>query len=103
MLTPAGVRPANLWGEYCQVAADNARVAPRVAVRSSAVDEDGPPAWLAGQHQTFLNVVGVDAVAQAFCTLLGLGALRGCASLSPLVGVAARPTDGSTNLAACTG
>ncbi|MGH8907115.1 MAG: PEP/pyruvate-binding domain-containing protein [Egibacteraceae bacterium] len=35
---------------------------PRVAVRSSAVDEDGPTASFAGQHQTLLNVEGPQAV-----------------------------------------
>jgi len=43
---------------------------PRVAVRSSAVDEDSPDASFAGQHDTFLNVAGaeglLDAVAKAW-------------------------------------
>lgn len=39
--------------------------APRVAVRSSAVDEDGTTASFAGQYDTFLNLVGVGAVAKA--------------------------------------
>jgi phosphoenolpyruvate synthase/pyruvate phosphate dikinase len=38
---------------------------PRVAVRSSAIDEDGPLASFAGQHDTFLNVTGIDAVIDA--------------------------------------
>ncbi len=38
---------------------------PAVAVRSSAVDEDGSDNAVAGQHDTFLNVVGSDAVARA--------------------------------------
>jgi pyruvate,water dikinase len=36
-----------------------------VAVRSSAVDEDGAHASFAGQHETYLNVVGADAVVEA--------------------------------------
>lgn len=35
---------------------------PPVAVRSSAIDEDGPTASFAGQHETILDVVGLDAV-----------------------------------------
>jgi phosphoenolpyruvate synthase/pyruvate phosphate dikinase len=37
---------------------------PSVAVRSSAVDEDGTSLSFAGQHETYLNIVGVDAVAE---------------------------------------
>ena len=36
-----------------------------VAVRSSAVDEDGTAASFAGQHETFLNIVGADSIMQA--------------------------------------
>ena len=36
-----------------------------VAVRSSAVDEDGAVASFAGQHETYLNIVGADAILQA--------------------------------------
>ncbi len=38
---------------------------PQVAVRSSARDEDSGRASFAGQHATYLNVVGAEAVAQA--------------------------------------
>lgn len=37
----------------------------RVAVRSSAIDEDGDAHSFAGQHETFLNVEGIDAIAEA--------------------------------------
>jgi pyruvate,water dikinase len=36
-----------------------------VAVRSSALDEDSQNASFAGQHQTFLNIRGIDALSQA--------------------------------------
>lgn len=38
---------------------------PPVAVRSSALDEDGPAASFAGQHETVLGVIGADAVLEA--------------------------------------
>ncbi len=38
---------------------------PNVAVRSSAVDEDGHGASFAGQYDTYLNMVGEDAVIAA--------------------------------------
>jgi pyruvate,water dikinase len=38
---------------------------PSVAVRSSAADEDGATASFAGQHDTYLNIAGVDAVVDA--------------------------------------
>ncbi|HEX5506475.1 MAG TPA: PEP/pyruvate-binding domain-containing protein, partial [Thermomicrobiales bacterium] len=38
---------------------------PAVAVRSSGLDEDGAAASFAGQHETYLNVQGIAAVAAA--------------------------------------
>lgn len=38
---------------------------PAVAVRSSALDEDGSDASFAGQHDTYLNIRGIDAVVDA--------------------------------------
>ena len=43
-----------------------------VAVRSSATAEDLPGASFAGQQDTYLNVVGVDAVLDARAPLLGV-------------------------------
>lgn len=36
-----------------------------VAVRSSAAEEDGAGASFAGQHETYLNIVGVETIVQA--------------------------------------
>lgn len=38
---------------------------PSVAVRSSAIDEDSATASFAGQHETYLNVVGAEEIAKA--------------------------------------
>ena len=58
------------------------------AVRSSAVDEDGATASFAGQHETYLNIVGADAIIQAvtrcwesarsLSTLWTIAASKGC-------------------------
>lgn len=66
--SPASMPPA-LYGElkaaYHRLESICGAEAPGVAVRSSALDEDGEAASFAGQHETFLNVVGVEAVAEA--------------------------------------
>ena len=38
---------------------------PGMAVRSSAVDEDGSTASFAGQHETYLNISGIEAILDA--------------------------------------
>jgi len=38
---------------------------PSVAVRSSALDEDSNTASFAGQHETYLNITGIEAIAAA--------------------------------------
>lgn len=40
-------------------------IEPSVAVRSSAIDEDGRAASFAGQYETYLNIIGAQAVAEA--------------------------------------
>ncbi|MFO8151282.1 MAG: PEP/pyruvate-binding domain-containing protein, partial [Trueperaceae bacterium] len=49
---------------YTHLVGDDTAPAP-VAVRSSALDEDGPASSFAGQHETILGVVGLDAVLEA--------------------------------------
>lgn len=56
---------AELAAAYQELAAVTGMDAPRVAVRSSALDEDGAVASFAGQHETYLNITGVAALAEA--------------------------------------
>jgi phosphoenolpyruvate synthase/pyruvate phosphate dikinase len=56
---------AAVAGAYAALADRAGASQPGVAVRSSAVDEDGAHASFAGQHETYLNVVGAEAVAEA--------------------------------------
>lgn len=50
---------------YEQLALRCAEAMPRVAVRSSAIDEDSGAASFAGQHESYLNRVGVDEICEA--------------------------------------
>jgi phosphohistidine swiveling domain-containing protein len=67
--TPLLSALAGLRGEiaaaYRQLAVRAGTEDPAVAVRSSAVDEDGSDASFAGQHETFLNVIGLDPLIEA--------------------------------------
>ena len=56
---------ATLAAAYRQLAELTEEPEPCVAVRSSAADEDGSAASFAGQHDTYLNITGHDAVLQA--------------------------------------
>jgi phosphoenolpyruvate synthase/pyruvate phosphate dikinase len=61
--------PRSLYAEiaeaYGRLAAQAGMAEPPVAVRSSAVDEDGDTSSFAGQHETYLNISGVEAIAAA--------------------------------------
>lgn len=63
------VLSADVRGEivaaYRQLAGRAGMDDPAVAVRSSAVDEDGGDASFAGQHETFLNIAGLDPLLEA--------------------------------------
>jgi phosphoenolpyruvate synthase/pyruvate phosphate dikinase len=61
---PGDVRDA-LADAYRELGERCGETEPRVAVRSSAVDEDGRAASFAGQYETFLNVSGFDGLVQA--------------------------------------
>ena len=65
----SGVLPARLQQRvaeaYQRLSKQTGLSNPSVAVRSSAVDEDGADASFAGQHDTYLNVVGAEAIGEA--------------------------------------
>src|SRR5205814_1268916 len=50
---------------YRELATVTRRDGPAVAVRSSAIGEDGAESSFAGQHETVLDVSGVDAIVDA--------------------------------------
>ncbi|HEU5012474.1 MAG TPA: PEP/pyruvate-binding domain-containing protein [Roseiflexaceae bacterium] len=50
---------------YDALAAQSGHAMPPVAVRSSAADEDGSTDSFAGQHATYLNIRGMDALVDA--------------------------------------
>ncbi len=56
---------ADVAGAYATLAQQVGKEAPSVAVRSSAADEDGAQSSFAGQHDTYLNVVGAGAIVRA--------------------------------------
>jgi pyruvate,water dikinase len=61
---PEGLRTV-VAATYRTLAERCGEAAPAVAVRSSAMDEDGAAASFAGQHASYLNVAGADEVADA--------------------------------------
>lgn len=61
---PAPVASA-IRRSYANLGALVSEALPGVAVRSSAVDEDGVGASFAGQHETYLNISGEEAITHA--------------------------------------
>ena len=61
--------PLDLWDEIYRAISDlmacHSLPGFIAAVRSSAVDEDGAAASFAGQHETYLNIVGAEAIVEA--------------------------------------
>ena len=52
-------------GAYEQLGVQCGTTAPSVAVRSSALDEDGHSSSFAGQYDTYLNIVGAENICDA--------------------------------------
>jgi pyruvate,water dikinase len=57
--------PAAISAAYSELSGRSGIADPAVAVGSSALDEDGDAASFAGQHDTYLNVRGHEAVIEA--------------------------------------
>jgi rifampicin phosphotransferase len=64
---------------------------PRVAVRSSAIGEDASDSSFAGQHETVLNVSGVDAIVEALLECWRSGSSERAAAYRKQRGIAATP------------
>jgi phosphoenolpyruvate synthase/pyruvate phosphate dikinase len=67
---------------------------PRLAVRSSAADEDGAEASFAGQHLTLLNVPGADGMAEALSEIWWSANSDSAISYRQRVGLFTRPSVG---------
>lgn len=65
VITDRLLDPAALVAAYHELGRRLGQPEPSVAVRSSAIDEDGATTSFAGQHETYLNITGADAVAEA--------------------------------------
>jgi pyruvate, water dikinase len=62
-----------------------------VAVRSSAIGEDGASASFAGQHATFLNVRGLDEILSAIATVWASGQTEAARRYRARMGMAGEP------------
>ncbi|MBK7584004.1 MAG: PEP/pyruvate-binding domain-containing protein [Myxococcales bacterium] len=68
-----------------------AALGPAVAVRSSAIGEDGEGASFAGQHATVLNVRRADALVSAFREVHASGATEAALGYRQKLGLPSRP------------
>src|SRR5205807_9065091 len=66
----------------------------RLAVRSSAADEDGADASFAGQHLTLLNVTGLAELTSALCEIWGSANSDSAITYRQRVGLFTRPSVG---------
>jgi pyruvate, water dikinase len=67
---------------------------PRLAVRSSAADEDGAQASFAGQHLTLLNVPGADGMTEALSEIWWSANSDSAITYRQRVGLFTRPSVG---------
>lgn len=65
LLTPPRGLKEFVYREYQEMTIRCGTVDPAVAVRSSALDEDGLSSSFAGQYDTYLNIIGPEAISAA--------------------------------------
>ncbi|MBN1656842.1 MAG: PEP/pyruvate-binding domain-containing protein [Anaerolineae bacterium] len=91
---PTDLQKTQLATAYAQLGSRCGKWPLPVAVRSSAVDEDGHDASFAGQHESYLNVIGLEPIAAAIVRCLASAgaerarAYRRARGLEPAGGVA---------------
>lgn len=87
----AAVSGDALAAAYRELGARCGESDPAVAVRSSRLDEDGAAASFAGQHETYLNVRGLEAVAAAVARCRASGQAARAVAYRQARGLASEP------------